>query len=353
MKLTQKTLNNIKYVSMKDYLKNVESYESIEDKMKYTTRYLLSHGGHEDFSLEEAIQIARYNISKDLVKEENKDNLKANMFISNPVQYIKNEATKLSLALDNNPNNKNYNLLSSSQYIANYLNEEDMERNLNRVTENKSFGVRYNLINKMGGRKELAENYNKTKPGFFARLFNTTSNEWKSLDKIYKDFNNPGNENYGNKEALKNAAIAYLKHKFPSYVEGDKYLDSNSRIAILKGETVAAKTKFALNIIASVNEQKQSDKSFSLALEEAKNKNVTYDDIQNENKLDTLEQDDFQKDLDDSIEDNFLEEKDIDKESLGRQRLEMFKKLGSIENVFKEANKLEQNELVKEMEPSK
>lgn len=348
MKLTQKALNNIKYVSMKDYLKKVESYESIEDKMKYTTRYLLSHGGHEDFSLEEAIQIARYNISKDLVKEENKDNLKANMFISNPVQYIKNEATKLSQALDKNPNNQNYNLLSSSQYIANYLNEADMERNLNRVTESKSFGVRYNLINKMGGRKELTENYNKTKPGFFARLFNTTSKEWKSLDKIYKDFNNPENENYGNKDALKNAAVAYLKHKFPSYVEGDNYLDSDSRIAILKGETVAAKTKFALNIIASVNEQKQSDKSFSDALEEAKNKNVTYEDIQNENKLNELEQDDFQKDLENSIE-----EKDIDKESLGRQRYDMFKKLGSIENVFKEANKLEQNELVKEMEPSK
>ena len=43
MKLTKEKLNKIEYKSIKDFYEKFDRFDSLEDKMKFTTRYLLAH----------------------------------------------------------------------------------------------------------------------------------------------------------------------------------------------------------------------------------------------------------------------------------------------------------------------
>ena len=63
--LTDEMLNQIKYVSMADYMRRVDRLTDLEDKLAFTTRYLLSYGAGEgrDHTLAEAIHIARMKIA--------------------------------------------------------------------------------------------------------------------------------------------------------------------------------------------------------------------------------------------------------------------------------------------------
>jgi hypothetical protein len=72
--------------------------------------------------------------------------------------------------------------------------------------------------------KHLSANYNKepfdleriknaNKGGFFERMFNTTSPEYKRFIKALEDYNDPKSENYLNKDDLKDKASAYFDYK--------------------------------------------------------------------------------------------------------------------------------------------
>ena len=118
-KLNKADLEQIEYVSMKDYFEKVEEYEDFNDKLEFTTHYLLRHGmKNADFSFEEAIHMARIKLNEaslDLKKEyfeqnnkkapngsinpfakNEKDELKAKMFFLNPEGYLKGYAKKMS-----------------------------------------------------------------------------------------------------------------------------------------------------------------------------------------------------------------------------------------------------------------
>ena len=91
-KLTEQELNNLKYISMADYFQRVQNYENMNDKLLFTTRYLLLHGtgsGEPDYSLEEATYIAQLALSDASVQAKkrstgNKEFLKKNPQIVNP-----------------------------------------------------------------------------------------------------------------------------------------------------------------------------------------------------------------------------------------------------------------------------
>ena len=301
-KLTQGAIDKIKYVSLNDYYKNVDKYESLDDKMKYTTRYILSHKGREDYNLQEVVQFARQVIAKELVKDENANNLRANMFVAKPIEYIQAEASKFLSEYENNDIViQNKELKYSATNIAHYLNTNLTQVQVDNLNNDGAFNLRTRCSVRMGGRRAFVNNYNETKPGFFSRMFNTTSREWKNLDNTYKQFNTPGSPIYGDKDALKEAAIAYMVHKFPAYE--DNQLLTNDHINAL-GKTGSARALLALNIIASVNEQKIADRNMETALESANAKNVTYDQIEHsKNKVIDLD-DSFQDELKNDLEED-------------------------------------------------
>ena len=162
-KLTKNELNKIQYGLITDYYKNVNQYNTIEDKMKYTTRYLLNHKGHEDYSLVEAIHIARQAIGNSLEKSNEKDNLEANMFVANPIEYIRKEAVKLASEIDQEENTlkKEDDLKASCQYIGSFSSKQNMVQKLSHLCDDRAFPLKAQFVIKCGGRKAL-ENINHT-----------------------------------------------------------------------------------------------------------------------------------------------------------------------------------------------
>ncbi len=308
-KLNKEALNNIKYVSLEDYASNVNKCTSLNDKIKFTTRYLLHNDGNKDYSLMETIEFARKTIADAMAKANDYDNLRANMFLSNPIEYIKQEAAALSKELENEDSltNTEENLKNNCESIANYMNPRDMSNEFDRIKNNKSFDVVTRVENKLGGKTGLLNTLNETKPGFFSRLFNTTSNEWKALDNTFKEFKNPNNNNlYGNKDALSRAAEAYIAHKIPGYKAGDLISDATFKKF---DRTSKAKLMFSMNVISSIKEQKELDDNFKKSMTVAENKNVNYDQIiqaDKKPKVIDLDQIDFQNKINNETVENDL-----------------------------------------------
>ncbi len=307
MPITKKVLDEIKYVSLNDYAKNVAKFSTIEDKMKYTTRYILNHNGYQDYNIEEVIHFAKETIADAMVKSKNMDNLSANMFLANPVDYIKAEASKLANEIENSEMNVNPEkqeaLKTNCIAIASYLNTEEMNRNINDLAESRTFGVRTHLENKMGGKAGLSKTLNETKPGFFSRMFNTTSKQWRDLDQAFDDF-----KRNGDAEALANAAKAYITHKIKDYKEGDIISDKLAKF----DKTSQAKLMFSINVLNAVNEQKGIEANYKFANANAISKGVTYEQIEEASKspkVIDLEQLEFQKNLErDSMDNNINNE---------------------------------------------
>ena len=70
-RLTKKQLAEVKYVSMADYYNQVGQYEDFNDKLKFTTKYLLTHSAAQnpDYPIEQAIHLAKVRLIDDAVKK--------------------------------------------------------------------------------------------------------------------------------------------------------------------------------------------------------------------------------------------------------------------------------------------
>ena len=107
----------------------------------------------------------------------------------------------------------------------------------------------------------ISASFTKQKAGFFEKLFNTTSEEYNNFKSAYANYKNPDHELYGNDEYLKDAAMGYLKHKFPNLKKDE--LPTEEQIAKLGG---AGKERalFCLNVVKTYDEthdlQEQADK---------------------------------------------------------------------------------------------
>jgi hypothetical protein len=109
--------------------------------------------------------------------------------------------------------------------------------------------------------KTIEGSFNKQKPGFFEKLFNTTSEEYNSFKSAYRNFNNPEHALYGDDKVLKDAAMGYLSHKFPGLKKGE--LPTEEQIARLGGAG-KERADFCLKIVQVFNYnhplQEQADK---------------------------------------------------------------------------------------------
>ena len=95
---------------------------------------------------------------------------------------------------------------------------------------------------------------------------------------------------------MKNAAIAYLRHKFRDF---DESKEISPEMINKLDKTAKARTTFAYNIIKAIKRQDEIDISYNESLRKATDKNVEYYLIEEsrKNKVIDLDQVEFQKNL--------------------------------------------------------
>ena len=330
-------LDNLEYISMADFCIKIDGIKNIDDKLDFATQYLLLHKNNIDYSFAEAINIARMKIAdalreyrllkekqeridmaKDAFSDEEEEdidfsqygnfnnNIKLEYFMGHPKSYLRDVAAlknddlnkKMLVFKKQSENKENYQRLIKT---LDNINDDELdfdERKLNNLH------IKNRLETKFASKKGLSEAYNKTKPGFFARLFRTTSQAGKNLDIIYKAFNNPNHRLYGNKEALENAANEYIMHKFPKWKPNFPLVDIH-RINSLNG-TSKARMILSTSILEALRNEKKSENDYNEIINFGKQKEYNFENIINEENINqNLFHHDLRNNIDDSFEFNF------------------------------------------------
>ena len=302
--LLQSDLKKIKYKSMADFCKQIDKYTDFNDKMEFATRYLLSHGmpGQQtDYTIEEAMHIARMKLIDASVKQKKeaskrtqpkdsyvethpeavnpkaknfKEDYKNQAFMKDPAGYLQEKAFELGNSIQGNDNE-----ISEEQTLKNNCIRlsHELEGKSAKVFEieskrQNSIDIKIRLETAFGGRKGLEDAYKATKPGTFSKLFGTSSVASKNLDEVYNAFNNPNHALYNDMNSLEKAANEYLVHKFPGWKPGNPYptkeqldkLDSTSK----------GRSDFSINILKSIEEQREMEESFRTIANGCKDKDL-------------------------------------------------------------------------------
>lgn len=347
-RITPSEMKKMKYQSMVDFNDKVDGIDRIDEKIRYSTKYLLSYRNREgeaDYSFAEAVHLARFKITETALQrrklfnsEYHQQRLKDNpqtvdpnyaggpedldneFFIGNPQTYLSINTTLLDRNLTDDE------IMEKDTYqsllIGGFAQELDnIEKNPNAID------VRFRLERRIGSKEEVELAYKKTKPGFLSKMFNTSSKEYKNLDTMWKAFNNPQHAMYGDLNGLKSASNQYLQHKFPNWKVGDP-ITNEMRLGLDKTEL--ARVDFCDNINAVVDEQKEMINDYHELVDSCTNLKITFKDINNLSPVQNL----FQKQLEEKI---LLEELDNEpEESISKKEdepeVEEIKEKGEIEN---------------------
>ncbi len=227
-------LDKVTYKSMQDFLTNIDKYDSIKDKLAYATRYILQHGAKKDrdYSFAHFVEIARQKIAEasgktktpdgkeapkylvDKSVKNEKNDLAAEMFLSNPAEYIKNEANKAINEIDEDEVNFKWQdeLKENCERILPDMDKDFNEKQFMFDEHSAYYGVKARIEAAVGGKKNLDELFNATKPSRFSRIFATYSAKWSALEEAYEVFNNPNFNGFGDMENLEDKTNAYLTY---------------------------------------------------------------------------------------------------------------------------------------------
>ena len=327
--LNEQRLNKVQYISMSDYIRSMDALTDFEDKMAFTTRYLLAYGEGQqrDVSFAEAIHIARMKIAdasmtmrknklyvSNLAVNPNVDDeldVKNRQFMIDPIGYLLEEADRLSVKESQNPNvegardrMEKYQLMSdilsnSPNTTLEYdIGELDVEP---RATANN---VRTRVKAYFGGNQELERAYKATKPGVLSKMFGTSSKAYANLEEVYKAYNNEDHALYDDTNALEKATREYLKHVFPRW-DPEEGLPTQASLATLKG-TRKARAEFSLGIYKSIVLEKKSKEVYDTIINSNLQKRA--DDLAkiNDEEIDD-NVNDFQENLLKDVNDNEVE----------------------------------------------
>ena len=341
-KLSKEQLDRIEYVSIQDYCRRVDELEDLEDKLAFSTRYILAHGKmvDPDYPIDRIIKVAHMKIadkSADIKQfyqetEVNKGigdqmvdptvdaaekDLPNQMFIANPVAYLKGQAKALSDEIHKKQWMSNDDIQNSVAYgsLRNDVFTDEFATKINNALKKPTaFDLNARLENAFGSPKALKKAYEATKPGFLSRMFDTSSLAAKNLDTAYKAFNNPNHALHGDLPTVEKAAQEYLQHVLPDYKPNLLFnIPSEKDIADLSG-TQKARAQFSINLLKAVKEQKQMEEGYSEMLEASKAKNIDFKDLSGvaaDNAL-SKDNDDFQKsvfiDSKEEVEENLIED---------------------------------------------
>ena len=341
----KKKLSTIKYKSMIDFSKQIDEIKNMDDKLAFAVEYLLSHTENVDCALDEAIEIARMKIAdgvaeyKKMAKEaiiakESKeafsdlehqkvdlkpygnvlDNKKLDEFMAYPSLYLRKVGNQRVEELKNKIDKEDMTLKTEEQkadtfeHNINILTEYKMHLNL-KGKERDFLHINSRLKTKFGSAKALEDAYKAAKPGFFSKMFNTSSIEGRLLVNTYKGFNDEKSPLYGRKDLMIRAANAYMIHAFPGWKPGNSLPDQN-RIDQLSG-TQKARAILSSAILEAASKEETMLKEYEPAIKNVKDIEFDFDlesDVKKTNIID------LDKDLNDSIENNSIDNSESENE---------------------------------------
>ena len=340
MPLTQKQLNEIKYVSMKDFSDRIDQIADINDKLKFASHYLLMHGTVEnpDVPIQDAINIARMKILhesstlydkmieddldpedyyEDAVNpyaEDYEDDAELELFIGKPAEYLKGLALKKYNELDNidilipeERKLKEYYDKQAKMYSNNSkLGNDGLNKNkflrIYRETDSVDDMTRY-----YGSKEALDKAFAKTKQGFFSRMFSKPSNAYTNLEKSYEAYSNPNSVYYRNSELLEQAAGQYIKHKFPNWEPGDPF-PSETDINKLN-DTSKERMLFSISVFKATEESHEKEEHAMITVSTHQRTETTFDRVDG---IREAHQQQFRNELNNSVDESRDDESEMD-----------------------------------------
>ena len=281
--LNERRLNKVQYISMSDYISSMDSLTDFDDKMAFTTRYLLAYGNGEnrDVSFAEAVHIAKLKIAQAsaeikrtrLMPPDEAVNPDADeysdepnrQFMIEPVRYLQGELTRLQHNEANDGNSpESRERIRKYQAMQDFLSNDFDNSLSNQITlidiDSELDDVNSFLKARYGGGQQLEQAYNKTKPGFVAKMFGKYSKAYANLDEVYKAFNNPNHGLFGDVNSLNKAATEYLQHVFPDW-DKRSGLPEAHYFNRLSG-TQKERALFSFNILKATESQKEAQTSY-------------------------------------------------------------------------------------------
>lgn len=346
-KLSKEELKNIKYVSMADYMQKIDQLEDFDDKLEFTTRYLLSHGmngAQTDYSLDEAIHLARMKIVdaskkvKDkLAKEERldeestyldqypsavnpnakteKEDIENEFFLANPGEFLKAKAKQFVKKSEEKDMDLGADLAlaQNCDRLMPFLNGQKSREIISQEGRGMAtLNIKARMEAKYKGREGLENVEKMVRPSFFTRLFGTRSNPGRNFDEVYAAFNNPKHALYGNLGALEKATSEYLAYK------DSKKSPAERAVGLAMKEP---KEGFALRLMDAIKDQKENDVAFKPTVNAAARKNLTEESVNSVKGVEAevnphripivLDLDENEESLDDSFE----SERELEKEN--------------------------------------
>ena len=214
----------------------------------------------------------------------------SNTYLENDVDE-KFLSTYIPLQLDNNiePTFADYSdaIKDPSGYQV-FKRQEKKSFNIRAINDEFSKVYQKNWLKSFNGKNREAvttsikDTLTKNKGGFFEKLFNTTSKEYKEYEKALEDYNNPGSDHYLDDKHLRTKSVAYLDHKG---------VNANSDLSRLD-ETAKNRVKLVLNTVQNLDDSDRIEKNAEKELEQGypaktmaflSEKDVSEDSIEKEN----------------------------------------------------------------------
>ncbi len=236
---------------------------------------------------EVAIKVAKMQLSSDpknLTNMHTENELEVKQFISDPVGYmvakLKNEDYYNSIKpgkfegltdLENNGYSSKYD--KNKEKILSYISTEAYKPKFVAAENRKLYtdDILMLLGEKMPNTTISAE-LRRQKGGFWERFWFRTSRQYKEFKKTLVKFTAVRDPQYGDRKALENTSMAYLRHKFPNLKPGE--LPTLEQIEGLD-PTSKARATLCYNIAKSCQEVEHADK----VIEAVKGLNLTIDGL--------------------------------------------------------------------------
>ncbi|MBQ9276465.1 MAG: hypothetical protein IJ226_02610 [Clostridia bacterium] len=311
--MSKEAFKDVKYVSMVDFCRRIDEIQDIDDKREFATKYLLTYGmngAQQDYSLNEAIHIARVKLADAgtalrnqvydktngkyqeglFIAEDHPETINAyaktraddvanEMFMGRPGEYLQNRA-RISAQEIVVPNE---NVIGATDERDHYLN---MANRLGEATttqvfalddNSNAFDVKFRMEAKFGSRQALERIVKNTKAGFFSRVFRTSSAAGKNLESTYKAFNDPNGDLHGNLDAVERAGEEYLKHKFPGWKPGKPFPTAEQLDRL--DATSKARAMLSIGLIEAAKAQRPVVGPFWQMTEGSTIQDISYKDV--------------------------------------------------------------------------
>ncbi len=319
--------------SVQDFLKKFRSQKfdnpslALAHAMQYIAKYNIENT-LTTCELNELIYTAKNEIAKIIAKtqielnEKDYTNLHTtdnkeflNQFFSDPTgaiaYYFENNKEYFNIP-ENIPDDEKIfkiQVKENISFLANKLKNEQAKIKYQKFEHEKSnvFNVLSIVESKLpNGKKPIEESLNKQKPGFFEKIFRTTSNDYKIFKAAFDCYNDKKHPLYGVDENLKDAAHAYLVHKFPNL--GKNQLPTLNDINKLSG-AAKERARFCLEVYNAIKEKENLQEHVDDMIKDIKNLNVKA-------PWDNNYQAEFQKELNEQVEENVIEDNNLENVNL-------------------------------------